>query len=202
MDLEKAGIAFNSRGINVDETLRTSATNIYAIGDVAGSYHFSHWAEYQSTIAVPNAVLPLPIKKKVKNELIVWSTFTDPELARAGLTEEEARKKYGDRIRVYRFNYENVDRAKTDITTFGMSKFICDRKGKILGIHIMGAHASDLMHEAQLIRVLGLPFSKIQSMVHAYPTLSDVVRRPAGHFYADKLRDNFFIKLLKKLFSK
>ncbi len=199
MDLENAGVKYSPKGIEVDSRLRTSAPNIYAAGDIASPYQFSHIAEYQATIATQNALLPLPIKKKVDYSNVVWATFTDPELARAGLTEDEAREQYGDRIRVYRFNFKNADRPRTDVAATGMSKFITDHKGKLLGIHILGNRASELLHEAQLIRMLGLPFSKISSMVHIYPSYGDVVKRPAARAYVDQLQNNFFIKLLQKL---
>ncbi|MDW7680387.1 MAG: FAD-dependent oxidoreductase, partial [bacterium] len=166
LDLEKAGIKYSSKGIEVNNKLQTSMSNIYAIGDVIGSYQFSHIAEYHAGIAVPNALLPLPIKRKVNYENIVWTTFTDPEFARGGLSEAEAQEKYGDSIKVYRFNYEKVDRAKTDLSTVGMSKYIVDKKGKLLGIHIIGERAGELLHEAQLAKSMGIPFHKIQSMVH------------------------------------
>jgi pyruvate/2-oxoglutarate dehydrogenase complex dihydrolipoamide dehydrogenase (E3) component len=133
---------------------------------------------------------------------VPWTTFSDPELAHSGITEKEARERYGDKIRIYRFPYSDVDRARTDLAEFGMSKFICSRKGKLLGIHILGNHAADLLHEAQLLKVLGKPLSKAQSMIHVYPTYGDVVKRPAGRLYADLLRDNFFIKLIQGLRGK
>lgn len=196
LDLEKAGVAFTKRGIRIDQTMRTTAKNIYAIGDVVGSYLFSHMAEYWATVAVPNAVLPIPIKKRVNHEHIPWSTFTDPELARSGLTEKEAHEKYGNAIRVYRYPYSKIDRAKTDLAVEGLVKIIVTRKGKILGIHVLGNHAADLMHEVLLAKTLGVTFDKIQKMIHAYPTYGDVVKRPAAQFYGDKLRDNIFVKMI------
>jgi len=199
LDLEKAGVEYSPKGIKVNDKLQTTTGNIYAVGDVIGSYQFSHIAEYHAGIAVPNALLPLPIKRKVNYENIVWTTFTDPEFARGGLSEDEARKKYGDKIKVYKFNYDKVDRAKTDLATVGMSKYIVDKKGKLLGIHIIGERAGELLHEAQLAKSMGIPFHKIQSMVHVYPTYGDMVKRPATAAYVDKLQNNFFIKMLRKL---
>lgn len=198
LDLDKARVEFTSKGIKVNDKLQTTARNIYACGDVIGSYQFSHIAEYHAGIAVPNAVLPLPIKRKVDYSNIVWTTFTDPEFAHAGITEAQAKEKYGDNITVYRFPYNKVDRAKTDLAEIGMSKFVCDQKGKLLGIHIIGERAGDLLHEAQLAKSLGIPFNKIQSMVHVYPTYGDMIKRPAVAAYADKLQNNFFIKLIRK----
>jgi len=199
LKLENAGVEFTSRGIKVDATLKTTCANIYAAGDVAGPYQFSHAAEYQATIATMNAVLPIPIKKKVNYDNMVWATFTDPELARGGFTEAEAREKYGDSIRVYRHEYRHVDRAKTDVSEIGLSKYIIDKKGKLLGIHILGARASDLLHEAQLAKTLGVPFSKIQSMIHIYPSYGDLIKRPATRAYVDQIQNNFFVKLIKRL---
>lgn len=199
LDLEKAGVEYSQKGIKVNDRLQTAAKNIYAIGDVIGSYQFSHIAEYHAGIAVPNALLPLPVKRKVNYENIVWVTFTDPEFARGGLTEAEAKKQYGDRVKIYKFNYNRVDRAKTDLATVGMSKYVTDKKGKLLGIHIIGERAGELLHEAQLAKSMGIPFHKIQSMVHVYPTYGDMVKRPAVAAYVDKLQNNFFIKLLRKL---
>ncbi|MCP4580417.1 MAG: NAD(P)/FAD-dependent oxidoreductase [candidate division Zixibacteria bacterium] len=199
LNLEMAGIEYSAKGIKANEKLQTTASNIYAIGDVAGSYQFSHIAEYHAEIAVPNAVLPLPIKRKVNYENIVWTTFTDPEFAHAGLTENEARERYGNSIRIYRFNYSSIERAKTELTEFGLSKFICDKKGRLIGIHILGERAGDLLHEAQLAKSLGVPFHKIRGMVHVYPTYGDVTKRPAVAAYVDKLQNNPLIKILKKV---
>jgi pyruvate/2-oxoglutarate dehydrogenase complex dihydrolipoamide dehydrogenase (E3) component len=198
MDLENAGVDYSAKGIRTDTTLRTTARNIYAVGDVVGGYQFSHIAEYHATIAVTNALLPLPVKRKTDYSNIVWATFTDPELAHAGLTEDEARDRYGDSVRVYRFDFRNADRARTDGAEFGRAKYVCDPRGRLLGIHILGEHASDLLHEAQLAKSLGVKFSKIADMVHIYPTYGDVVKRPAGQSYADDLRRNPIIRMFMK----
>jgi pyruvate/2-oxoglutarate dehydrogenase complex dihydrolipoamide dehydrogenase (E3) component len=197
--LENAGVEYSSKGIRASSSLQTTAPNIYACGDVLGSYQFSHIAEYHAGIAVPNAVLPLPIKRKVDYENIVWCTFTEPELAHAGLNEAEAREKYGDSIRIYRYSYDEIDRARTDLADVGLSKFICDKKGKLVGIHILGERAAELLHQAQLAKTLGVPFRKIQSMIHIYPTYGDLVKRPATAAFADRLQNNFFVKQLRRL---
>jgi pyruvate/2-oxoglutarate dehydrogenase complex dihydrolipoamide dehydrogenase (E3) component len=201
LELEKAEIDFDSKGIKVDTHLKTTAKNIYACGDVVPPYLFTHVSEYEAIIATTNACFGLPIKT-ANYDNILWATYTDPELAHAGLTEEQARKRHGDSIRIYRWDHKDVDRAKTDLAQNGLSKFICDRKGKLLGIHILGHGAGELMHEAQLAKTLGLPFSKIASVIHAYPSYSDAVRQPAKRCYLDILQNNFFIKLIKKFAPK
>ncbi|MHC4727665.1 MAG: dihydrolipoyl dehydrogenase family protein [Planctomycetota bacterium] len=201
LELEKAGIEFDSKGIKVDSHLKTTAKNIYACGDVVPPYLFTHIAEYEAIVATTNACFGLPIKTAGYDN-VLWATYTDPELAHAGLTEEQARQRYGEGIRIYRWEHKDVDRAKTDLAQNGLSKFICDRKGKLLGIHILGHGAGEQMHEAQLVKSLGLPFSKIASVIHAYPSYSDAVRQPAKRCYIDILQNNFFIKLIKKIAPK
>ncbi|UCF14213.1 MAG: FAD-dependent oxidoreductase [Phycisphaerales bacterium] len=198
LDLEKAGVEFDETGVRVDRHLRTTAKNIYACGDVVPPYLFTHIAEYEAIIAATNACFALPIRK-TNYDNVLWATYTDPELAHAGLTEEQARQRYGDAVRIYRWEHKDVDRAKTDLASDGLSKFVCDNKGKLLGIHILGHGAAELMHEAQLVKSLGLPFSKIASVIHAYPSYSDAVRQPAKRCYIDVLQNSPFIKLLKKL---
>lgn len=201
LELEKAGVESDSNGIKVDKHLRTTAKNIYACGDVVPPYLFTHVADYEAIVATTNACFGLPIKT-ANYDNVLWTTYTDPELAHAGLTEEQARERYGDNIKIYRWEHKDVDRAKTDLAQNGMSKFICDKKGKLLGIHILGHGAGELMHEAQLAKSLGVPFSRIASVIHAYPSYSDAVRQPAKKCYIDILQNNPFIKLLKTIAPK
>jgi len=198
LNLEKAGISYTNKGIVVNDRLQTLADNIYACGDVVGPYQFSHMAEYQGIIACSNAFLP--IKKGVDYRDVIWCTFTDPELAHAGFTEEEAREVYGDKVRIYRYEYSKIDRARTDIEEFGMSKIILDNKGKVLGAHILGTHASEIIHEVQLAKHFNIPFGRLWEAIHIYPSYSDVIRQPSKYYYSERLKNNPFIKLLKKIF--
>jgi pyruvate/2-oxoglutarate dehydrogenase complex dihydrolipoamide dehydrogenase (E3) component len=194
LGLKNAGVEYSPKGIRVDDTLKTTAPNIYACGDVAGPYQFSHMAEYQARIATQNALLP--IRKHAGYEHYIWCMFTDPELAHAGLTEEEARESHGDKVRVYRWKYEETDRGRTDGEELGMSKVICDEKFMILGAHILGSRAGDLIHELQVAKTLGIPFYKLDSVIHIYPTFSDVIKQPAKLAYIDELKGNLFVQLL------
>jgi pyruvate/2-oxoglutarate dehydrogenase complex dihydrolipoamide dehydrogenase (E3) component len=200
MNLEKADVQCSPKGIQTDELLRTTAQNIIACGDVVGPYQFSHMTEYQAVTAVRNAFLPF--RKKVNYDTVAWCTFTDPEFAHAGLTESEARERHGDAISVYRYEYKNTDRGRTDLAEFGRAKFICDKRGRIVGAHILGERAGELIHEAQLLRHLNLSFTKIAPMIHIYPTFADVVRQPAKLLYVDRLRNNPVLKLLAKVLGK
>ena len=150
----------------------------------------------------PPALLPFPFKRQVNYQIAAWGIFTDPELAHAGLTEEEARSLYGEKISVYRQRFQNIDRGKTDGAEMGISKFICDPKGKLLGAHVFGKRACEIIHEAQLVKALNLPLSKIQSVIHVYPSYSDVIKQPAKQAYIESLRKNPFISLLQRTIVK
>ncbi len=199
LNLEKAGIEFNKKGIITNEKLQTTAKNIYACGDVVGPYQFSHMAEYQAIIATKNALLP--IKKNIDYSGIIWATFSDPEFAHAGLTEKEAKEKYGDKIKTYKQEYKSIDRAVTDQSQIGLAKFVCDKKGKLLGAHILGNRAGEIIHEIQLGKKYGIKFNKFDSVIHAYPTYSDIVKKAARKCYIDILQNNFWIKILKKFIN-
>ena len=197
--LEKAGVKIAKHGVVVDRTLRTTAKNIYAAGDIVGPYLFSHTAWYQAVVAGQNACIPL-FKKKVDYDHVVWVTFTAPELATAGMTEEAARARYGDTIRVYRHSYADIDRGRVDMVEHGLAKFICNKKGRLLGAHIVGPCAGEIMQEVQLAKQLGMSFVKFAQIMHAYPTYSEVVWWAAKKAYVEKLEQNVFVRLAKKLF--
>jgi pyruvate/2-oxoglutarate dehydrogenase complex dihydrolipoamide dehydrogenase (E3) component len=200
LNLESAGVKYTSKGIITNSTLRTTAHNIYACGDVAGPYQFSHMAEYGARIAAQNACTPF--KKKISYRDVIWCTFTDPELAHAGLTEEVARKIAGNNIKVYKHEYKNIDRARTDGIETGMSKFIVDHRGKIIGAHILGSRAGEIIHEVQLAKAFDIPFYKLNYLIHIYPTFSDIVKQPAKLAYIDRLQNNPVVKLIKALWSR
>jgi pyruvate/2-oxoglutarate dehydrogenase complex dihydrolipoamide dehydrogenase (E3) component len=156
--------------------------------------------EYQAVTAARNAFLPF--RKKVDYDTVAWCTFTDPELAHAGMTEDEARERYGDRFTIYRFGYGDMDRGRTDGTEFGMAKYLVGPRGRLLGAHILGERAGDIIHEAQVLRHLKLPFSALAQMIHIYPTYTDVVRQPAKRYYVDRLRNNPLVRIAARLLGK
>ncbi len=201
LNLENAGIDWFKKGIIVDSTLKTTAGNIYACGDVVGPYLFSHMAWYQAVIAVRNTLIPI-FKKKVDYTNVIWVTFTAPELATAGLTEEAAIEKYGKNgIKVFRYDYKKLDRAMTDETEFGLCKIICDNSYTILGIHILGAGAGDIIHEAQLAKTKGMKLWEIQSVIHAYPTYSELIWKDAKLAFVHKLLNNPLVRFFRSLFA-
>jgi pyruvate/2-oxoglutarate dehydrogenase complex dihydrolipoamide dehydrogenase (E3) component len=199
LSLENAGVKTDKQGVIVDNYLRTTSPNIYACGDVVGPYQFSHVAGYQGVTDAFNACLP--IGRKADYGGVLWTTFTDPELARFGYTETEARDKYGDKIRVYRVPYSALDRAKTDSTESCIAKYVLDKKGKLIGVHILGMIAGEVIHEAQILRSFGLPLSRCQEIMHSYPSYSDITRLAANKARLDEIMNNPFIKIGLKLFS-
>jgi pyruvate/2-oxoglutarate dehydrogenase complex dihydrolipoamide dehydrogenase (E3) component len=195
LGLETIGLAHDRRGIAVDKHLQTSIKTIYAAGDVVGPYQFSHIANYQAILAASNALLP--VRRSVNYDAVPWCTFTDPELARSGLTEAEAREKYGTRIRVYRAEYARLDRARTEHATGGLAKFVCHANGKILGVHVLGERAGEVMHEAHAARTLGIPLYRLDKVIHTYPTYSELTRMAARQAYIDRIQSNPLIRFIK-----
>jgi anti-anti-sigma factor len=197
--LEKAGVNCSPRGIIADKTLRTSAPNIYACGDIVGPDQLASMAEYQGIVAATNAILP--IKQKVDYRNSVYVIFTEPTLAFLGLTEAQAHAKHGHRLKVYRFDYASMRRALIDGTTTGLAKFLCDGRGRLIGAHILGEAASEVIHEAQVIRALKKPLQKLNLVTHAYPTYAQaLVGRASQLAFLDKMRSNFFVNTALRVF--
>jgi pyruvate/2-oxoglutarate dehydrogenase complex dihydrolipoamide dehydrogenase (E3) component len=194
LNLAAAGIEIN-KGIKVDERLQTTAKGVYACGDVAGPYLLSHMANFQGKIATMNALFPL--RRKVNYEHVAWATFTDPEFARAGLTEAEAKEQHGDSIRVYHYDFDKLDRAKTKQGDMGRIKLITNRKGKVLGAHIIGERAGELIAEVQVVKTLGLNFAKLQGVIHPYPTYSDALRQIAQQVFLDNLLNHPVVRFFR-----
>ena len=167
--LEAAGVAYDGKGIKVNDRLQTTAEGIYAAGDVTGGPQFTHFAGYQAAQAVRNIFLP--VKFKFKAGVLPWVTFSDPEIAHAGLTEDEARQA-GKPFTVVRFPYSHVERAVTDHDTVGLMKFVIDGKRRFLGCHIAGANAGELINELTLAMNNNLTVDAVIGSIHAYPTYS------------------------------
>lgn len=199
LGLEAAGVDFTRKGISVDRRMRTSQKHIFACGDVCGPYPFTHMAEYQAGIIISNAVFRFP--KKTDYRVVPWVTYTDPELARVGLTEQQAREQ-GIEATVLRSEFKDNDRALTEGETTGFTKLIT-HKGRILGASILGPHAGELIHEIVLAMQAGVKISDISAAIHAYPTLSQIHRRAVNTAYAPKLFSagtRRIVKLINRLF--
>ncbi len=181
MDLDKAGVDHDRRGIAVDKRLRTSNRKIFAIGDCAGGYQFTHVANYHAGIVIRNALLRLPAK--VNYAALPWVTYTNPELAHVGMSEADARGEFGDSVRVLTFPYAENDRAVAERQTVGQVKAVVGRRGNILGAAIVGASAGELIHPWVLAIGSGLKIGAMAQMIAPYPTFAEINKRAAGSFY-------------------
>ncbi len=179
--LEELGIAPPPRKpIEVDAYLQTLYPNIYACGDVAGPYQFTHTAGHQAWYAAVNALFGRFKRFKVDYAVIPWTTFTDPEVARVGLSEDEARQR-GTAYEVVRYDLDDLDRAITDEAAHGFVKVLtAPGRDRILGVTIVGEHAGELLAEFVLAMKHGLGLKKILGTVHAYPTWSESAKYAAG----------------------
>lgn len=200
LNLALAGIEHDEKkGIKVGMGMRTNQKHIFACGDVCGPYAFTHVAEYQAGIAVSNALFPF-MNRKADYRVVPWVTFTDPELGRVGITEAEAKKEYGEKnVQVFKFRFDEADRAIIEGEGHGFIKLVCDKKNQILGVHLLGPHAGELLHEFALAMKTKLPITKISQMIHVYPTLSQAVKRACDQYYREKLFKGWFPKLAKRL---
>ena len=179
--LEALGIPLTrARTIETNEYLQTVYPNIYACGDVAGPYQFTHTASHQAWYAAVNA-LAAPFRRfRADYSVIPWATFTDPEVARVGLNEAEARER-GVPYEVSRFDLAELDRAIADGAAHGMVKVLTvPGKDRVLGATIVGEHAGDLISEYVSAMKHGIGLNRILSTIHIYPTLSEANKYAAG----------------------
>ncbi len=184
LDLEKAGVAYTAKGIVTDARLRTSARRIYALGDVTGPYQFTHMAGYQAGIILRNILFKWPAKTDYG--AVPWVTYTDPELAHAGLTEAEAEKK-GMVFTCHRWPLSENDRAQAERSTRGFIKILVSSRGKILGATLIGPHAGELLLPWVLAIQQNLKIRDMAGVIVPYPTFSEVSKRVAGSYYTPKL---------------
>jgi pyruvate/2-oxoglutarate dehydrogenase complex dihydrolipoamide dehydrogenase (E3) component/uncharacterized membrane protein YdjX (TVP38/TMEM64 family) len=179
--LEELGIKVN-RVVETNEYLETLYPNILAAGDVAGPYQFTHTAGHQAWFAAVNALFGDVKRFKADYRVIPWATFTDPEVARVGLSEAEAREK-GIPFEVTRYGIEDLDRAIADGSAHGFVKVLTvPGKDRILGATIVGEHAGDLIAEFVLAMKHGLGLNKILGTIHIYPTMAEANKYAAGEW--------------------
>ncbi len=184
LNLAAAGVKSSNKGIEIDNRCRTSVSHIFACGDAAGSFQFTHYASHMAKVAVMNAILHLPTSVDAKH--ITWSTFTDPEIAHVGATEKELQESGRD-FETYRLPFSKVDRAITDGETTGLIKVFAKKfNGEIYGASILGPHAGDLIAEYALAMRNGIKLSKISGTIHAYPTFALANRLAADQWYVGK----------------
>lgn len=176
LDVEGAGIAMNGRAIRVDEFMRTTAAGIYAIGDVTGSA-LAHAASAQAVVAAESALTGT--SRSYDGRFVPGVVYSDPEIAFVGLTEEAARSG-GHKVMVARFPFTANGRAMAAGHTEGFAKIVAGEEfGEILGVHIVGAHAGDLIHEAVVALSLECTVDEFARMIHAHPTMSEALMEAA-----------------------
>ena len=194
LNLDAAGIRHDQSGIVVDRKLKTTNRRVYAIGDcVAGHSPLANAAEHQAGSVVRNALFRMPVR--VDNVAVPWATYTEPELAQAGLTEAQAQAR-GMKIRIARWPYNDNDRAQTERDTRGHIKIIMTAKGKIVGVTIVGAQASELIGMWALAIAQGLNIRAFADIVLPYPTLSELGKRAAVDYFTPSLTSGWVRRII------
>ena len=196
LGLEAAGIAHGRAGIEVDARLRTTNPKVFAAGDVAGGYQFTHMASHHAVVVIKNALFRLPAK--VETRAVPWVTYSDPELAQVGLTEAEARREHGA-IRVLRWPFAENDRARVEHSVAGLVKVIASPRGRVLGASILGAQAGELIQPWTLAIAQGIKLSTMAGTIAPYPTRGEASKRAAGGFYADTMSSRWTQGLVRLL---
>lgn len=203
LNLEAAGVEYDAKtGVKVNDKLQTTNPHIFGCGDVIGGYQFTHVAGYEAVVVLGNALFKSLVPgglamSKADYRAIPWATFTEPELARVGLTEAQARARYGDDIYILKQEFSDVDRAQAEGATEGFAKVIVDGKGNILGAHMVGPHAGELIHEIVLAMKNNLPIGSLTlsaGFIHIYPTLMEINMKAALQLSKQKYAVNDGLK--------
>lgn len=201
LDLDNANIQYNEKGfILTDDTMQSSNKLVYALGDVAGKGLFTHLAAYQASIFIKR-VLFGSIFAKASYHALPWATYTNPELAQIGLTEEKAKELYGKKVKVFTADFKENDRAVTEDAKIGKVKVILNKKGQTIGVSILGKNAGDLIQQWTSIVQNKQKPSKLLNQMYTYPTYSDINRLVASKVYKDLFlsrKTKFVSKLLFK----
>jgi pyruvate/2-oxoglutarate dehydrogenase complex dihydrolipoamide dehydrogenase (E3) component len=185
LDLENAGVDYGAEGIQVDDNLRTSQRHIYAAGDCTGSYQFTHYAGWQAAMAVRNALLPGT--SRGVTDRVPWATFTDPEVAHVGLSEDQARMGFGDDVMTCHWPMSKVDRARTEGEPAGFIKLIHRKNGTLLGTTIVAAQAGEMIHEWIVALDQGIKVGDLSNALHVYPTYSIASMQAAAAIRVEQL---------------
>jgi pyruvate/2-oxoglutarate dehydrogenase complex dihydrolipoamide dehydrogenase (E3) component len=196
MNLEAAGIAYSPKGVTVDARLRSTNRRVFAVGDAAGGLQFTHVAGWHAGIVIRQAMFGLPAKADPR--AIPRATYTDPELAQVGLTEDEARKTHGDRLAVVRAEFAHNDRAQAEGKAKGLIKVMVV-KGRPIGASIVGPQAGELIGFWALAISARLKLSAVAGMVAPYPTLGEVSKRAASAYFSPKLFGSPAVKRIVRL---
>lgn len=181
LGLEAAGIETGPAGVICDDRLRTTNRRVFAAGDIAGKGALTHLAGWHGSVIVRNLYFGLPTGQS--SQPIPQAVYTDPPVAGVGLTEAQARAQHGDTIAVAQFGFHDNDRAIAERDTRGGAKLIIGKGGKVLGAHVAGARADDIVQIAQGVMASGGTVRALTSPVAPYPTRGEVFKRAAGKYY-------------------
>ncbi|MGD1715311.1 dihydrolipoyl dehydrogenase family protein [Dapis sp. BLCC M172] len=192
LNLEAVGVKFNNHKLLLNKKLQTTNSQIYGCGDLIGGYSFPNIGNYEARIAIKN-ILYLPIFS-VNYSGIPWAIFSEPQLARVGLTEQQARQRYGENVLVFRQNFKNLDRAQMLSKTTGFCKIVGHRNGKILGVSIVGNQASEIIHIMALAISQGIKIEAIAELPHIWPTISEINGQTAIAWLKQKGDKNQIVK--------
>jgi len=193
LNLEAGRVKYDKRGIIVDKGLKTSNWRVFAIGDVTGGLQFTHMANYHAGIVIRRALFKLPAK--VNTAIVPWVTFTEPELAHVGLSEQQAEKQQ-IAVNVLRWPYHENDRAQAERATEGHIKVLTDKKGRILGATIVGLHAGEAIQMWSLAISQGLRIKAMTDWISPYPTLGEINKRAAYRYYATAAASPFVRRVI------
>ncbi len=198
LDLEAAGVKYDTKGVRVDDRLRTTNPNVYAAGDICSPFKFTHAAEAMARIALQNALFFG--RRKASNLVIPWTTYTDPEVAHVGLTEQEARS-HGYEVATFTLPLAEVDRAILDGETGGFARVHMDAKTKrILGATLVSRHAGESIGEFVLAMNQHLRLDALSGVIHPYPTQAEVIKRLGDASMRSRLKP-WMRRILGKYFS-
>lgn len=185
LGLDQAGVEHSPRGVEVNDFLQTTNPRIYAAGDIAGSYQFTHAADAMARACIQNAFFFG--RKRLSRMVMPWCTYTDPEVAHVGLTPYQAEKQ-GLAIDTYREELRRVDRAILDGEDQGFAVIHCRRgTGKVVGATIVANHAGEMIGEVSLLMTAGIKLGTLASTIHSYPTQVEVLKRIADQFNKTRL---------------
>ncbi|MCH7737002.1 MAG: mercuric reductase [Chloroflexi bacterium] len=196
MGLDEAKVKHGRGGIQVNKHLRTDQANIYAAGDCTGGYQFTHYAGYQGFMAVRNAFLPF--NKRSVLERVPWATFTDPEVAHVGLTEDQARDRHGDKVEAATWPMDQTDRWFMEGDSPGFLKVVNLSSGKLLGVTIVASRAGEMIQEWVLALDQGLKLSHMAESIHVYPTYSLATQQLASKLRVEQLFSGTMGKFLRR----
>jgi len=194
LNLDAANIEYSNRGIHINSRLRTNNKKIFALGDAALGYKFTHMAGYQSGIIIRNILFRIPAK--VNYNAVPWVTYTEPELAHVGMHEDEARKKYKD-LKVLKRPFTENDRAQSELKTEGLIKVVTRKNGQILGASIVGSNSGDLIGTWCLAISQNLKIGAVAGAILPYPTRGEINKQVAGSFYTPMLFSDRTRKIVK-----